>query len=111
MRPLGLGQSTVAKAAIAALMAGKDKVVPTAKNKLLAGIADTLSDPLAAKAHRGLSEPGSANKNSSSKAPAAIGLAAAGVDIALFAGWRNRQGQEENRSNKARESDLSRLER
>ena len=96
---------TVAKAAISALMAGKDKVVPTAKNKLLAGIADTLSDPLAAKAHRGLSEPGSASKSSSSKAPAAIGLAAAGVGIALFAGWRNRQSQEDRQTSTARRDD------
>ena len=102
---------TVAKAAISALMAGKDKVVPTLKNKVLAGIADTLSDPLAAKAHRGLSEPGSANKSSSSKAPAAIGLAAAGVGIALLAGWRNRQGPGETRPTENREGDLQRSER
>jgi short-subunit dehydrogenase len=50
----------VARAAYAALMADKDKVLPTLKNKVLGAIADALPDRAAAQAHRGLSEPGSA---------------------------------------------------
>jgi len=47
-----------AAAAYDALMAGKDKVVPTIKNKVLAAVAEMLPDPLAPKAHRAMSEPG-----------------------------------------------------
>ncbi len=54
--------AAVAKAAFDALMAGKDKVLPTMKNKVLGGVADLLPDALAAKAHRGLAEPGSAKR-------------------------------------------------
>jgi len=50
----------VAKAGFDALMAGKDKVVPSVKNKVMGAIADALPDTLAAKVHRGMSEPGSA---------------------------------------------------
>ena len=50
----------VAKAAFDALEAGKDKVVPGIKSKVLGAVAELLPDTLAAKAHRGLSEPGSA---------------------------------------------------
>ncbi|WP_210529735.1 SDR family NAD(P)-dependent oxidoreductase [Rubellimicrobium arenae] len=49
----------VAKAAFEALMADRHKVVPTLKNKVMAGIADVTPAPLAAQIHRGLSEPGS----------------------------------------------------
>lgn len=52
--------AVVAKAGFDALMAGKDKVLPTLKNKVLGAIADALPDRAAAQAHRGLSEPGSA---------------------------------------------------
>lgn len=52
----------VAKAAFDALMADKDKVVPSLKNKVMAAVADALPDPAAAQVHRGMSEPGSANK-------------------------------------------------
>jgi short-subunit dehydrogenase len=51
----------VAKAAFEAMMADKDKVVPTLKNKVIAAVADALPDTLAAKVHRGMSEPGSAD--------------------------------------------------
>ncbi len=50
----------VAKAAYKALQAGKDKVLPLAKNKIMGGIADALPDTAAAAVHRGMSEPGSA---------------------------------------------------
>jgi short-subunit dehydrogenase len=81
---------TVAKAGFDALMAGKDHVIPTAKNKLMGVIADSLPDPIAAKLHRGLSEPGTAEKGGgSSVAPLAIGAAALGAGAALFAYWRN----------------------
>lgn len=53
--------AVVAKAGFDALMAGKDKVVPTVKNKIMAAVADALPDRAAAAVHRGLSEPGSAN--------------------------------------------------
>lgn len=49
----------VAKAAYAALMADRHKVVPTIKNKIMAGVAGVTPAPLAAQIHRGLSEPGS----------------------------------------------------
>ncbi|WP_428486534.1 SDR family NAD(P)-dependent oxidoreductase [Rhodopila sp.] len=52
--------AVVAKAGFDAMMAGKDKVTPTGKNKIMGAIADLLPDTAAAKAHRGLSEPGSA---------------------------------------------------
>ena len=41
-------------------MAGRDKVTPTLKNKMVGAVADLLPDAAAAKVHRGLSEPGSA---------------------------------------------------
>jgi short-subunit dehydrogenase len=50
----------VAKAAYDALMADKDKVVPTLKNKVMGAVADALPDKVAAQIHRGMSEPGSA---------------------------------------------------
>ena len=50
----------VAKAAFDALEAGKDKVLPGIKNKVMGTVAELLPDTLAAKAHRSLSEPGSA---------------------------------------------------
>ena len=52
--------TVVAKAGFDAMMAGKDKVIPTMKNKLMGAVADLLPDATAAKVHRGLSEPGSA---------------------------------------------------
>ena len=51
----------VAKAGFDALMAGKDKVVPSFKNKVMGAIADALPDAAAAKVHRAMSEPGSAS--------------------------------------------------
>lgn len=55
--------SEVAKQGFAALMAGKDHVVAGAfKNKLEAAAGYALPDPLVAKAHAGMAEPGSANK-------------------------------------------------
>jgi short-subunit dehydrogenase len=50
----------VAQAGFDALMAGKDKVVPGIKNKVIAAVADALPDKVAAQVHRGMSEPGSA---------------------------------------------------
>ena len=50
----------VAKAGFDALMAGKDKVVPSFKNKVMAAVADALPDATAAQVHRGMSEPSSA---------------------------------------------------
>ena len=88
--------AVVAKAGYDALMAGKDKVVPTAKNKVMAAVANLLPDPVAAKQHRALSEPGSAKKEGGSKAaPIAAGVAALGAGAALFAYWRN--GREDRR--------------
>jgi len=52
----------VAKAGFDALMADKDKVVPAFKNKVMAAVADALPDTTAAKVHRGMSEPGSADR-------------------------------------------------
>lgn len=52
--------AVVAKAGFEALMAGRDKVTPTLKNKIMGAVADLLPDTAAAKVHRGLSEPGSA---------------------------------------------------
>ena len=80
--------AVVAKTAFDALMAGRDKAIPYAKNKIMTMVAESLPDRVAARAHRGLSEPGSANKKSNA-APIVAGVAAAGVGIALFAGWRN----------------------
>ena len=51
--------AVVAKAGFDAMMAGKDKVTPTLKNKIMGAVADLLPDTAAAKVHRGLSEPGS----------------------------------------------------
>ena len=50
----------VAKAGFEALQQGKDKVLPSAKNKIMGAIADALPDTAAAVVHRGMSEPGSA---------------------------------------------------
>ena len=52
----------VAKAGFDALMAGKDKAVPSLKNKVMAAVADALPDTVAAQVHRGMSEPGSARR-------------------------------------------------
>lgn len=52
--------AVVAKAGFDAMMAGRDKVTPTLKNKVMGAIADLLPDAVVAKVHRGLSEPGSA---------------------------------------------------
>ncbi|RAK56542.1 SDR family NAD(P)-dependent oxidoreductase [Phenylobacterium deserti] len=49
----------VAKAAFDGLMADKDRVIPSLKNKAMAATAEMLSDTAAAQVHRGLSEPGS----------------------------------------------------
>jgi short-subunit dehydrogenase len=51
----------VAKAAFDALEAGKDKVIPKVKNKVMGKIANILPDTTAAAAHRSLSKPGSAS--------------------------------------------------
>ena len=51
--------AVVAQAGFDALMAGKDKVVPGIKNKVMAAVADALPDKAAAQVHRGMSEPGS----------------------------------------------------
>ena len=53
--------AVVAKAGFDALMAGRDKVTPTLKNKIMGAVADLLPDAAAARVHRGLSEPGSAS--------------------------------------------------
>ena len=50
----------VAKAGFDAMMAGADKITPSIKNKIMGAVADLLPDTVAAKVHRGLSEPGSA---------------------------------------------------
>lgn len=52
--------AVVAKAGFDAMMAGRDKVTPTLKNKIMGVVSDLLPDTAAAKLHRGLSEPGSA---------------------------------------------------
>lgn len=52
--------AVVAKAAFDALASGDDRVVPTIKNKVMAAVADMLPDAHAAKAHTGMSKPGSA---------------------------------------------------
>jgi short-subunit dehydrogenase len=83
----------VAKAGFDALMAGRDRAVPTVKNKIMAVIADSLPDPIGTKLHRGLSEPGSAKSSSGSgnAVPIIAGVAALGVGAALFAGWNSRR--------------------
>ena len=53
--------AVVARAGFDALMAGRDKITPTLKNKIMGVVADLLPDAAAAKVHRGLSEPGSAS--------------------------------------------------
>jgi uncharacterized protein len=87
--------AVVAKAGFDGLMAGRSRVIPTAKNKVMGFIADSLPDPIAARVHRGLSEPGSADKGGSAAAPIAAGVAAVGVGLALFAGWRSYQARAE----------------
>ena len=52
--------AVVAKAAFDALQAGQDKVVPTAKNKVMSAISEALPEPLVAAAHKVISKPGSA---------------------------------------------------
>lgn len=52
--------NVVAEAAYEALQAGRDKVVPTLKNKLMSAVSQALPDTVSARLHRGLSEPGSA---------------------------------------------------
>ena len=53
----------VARQGFEALMAGEDKVVAgSLKTKVMAKVAQVLPDKVVAEAHRGLSEPGSANK-------------------------------------------------
>ncbi|XYD09054.1 SDR family NAD(P)-dependent oxidoreductase [Methylobacterium sp. NMS12] len=51
----------VAKAAFDALQAGRDKIVPTVKNKVMSAVAEALPEPLVAAAHRAFSKPGSAS--------------------------------------------------
>jgi short-subunit dehydrogenase len=51
--------AVVAKAAFEGLMADKDRVIPTIKNKAMAAGAEMMPDTAAAQVHRGLSEPGS----------------------------------------------------
>lgn len=94
--------AVVAKAGFDALMAGRDHVIPTAKNKVMGFIADNLPDPVAARLHRGLSEPGSANRQGSGVAPLAIGAAALGVGAALFAYWRGQDHDEPYARSEAR---------
>ena len=52
----------VARAGFDALMAGKDKVIPSLKNKVMGAVADLLPDAAAAQVHRGMSAPGTASK-------------------------------------------------
>jgi short-subunit dehydrogenase len=52
----------VAKAAFDGLMADKDRVIPTLKNKAMAAGAELMSDTGAAESHRKLSEPGSGRR-------------------------------------------------
>jgi short-subunit dehydrogenase len=54
--------AVVAQAGLDALMAGKHKVVPTVKNKVMAALSDASPAPVAAQVHRALSEPGSGEK-------------------------------------------------
>lgn len=54
--------AVVAKAAYEGLMADKDRVIPTLKNKMMAAGAELASDTAAAQMHRGLSEPGSGQR-------------------------------------------------
>ncbi len=65
-------------------------MIPTTKNKVIGAIADALPDSLAAKVHRGLSEPGSANKRGGA-GPIVAGTAALGVGLALFAALHSRR--------------------
>ena len=51
----------VASKAIEALQAGKDKVTPTGKNKLMSAIGEALPEPVAAAMHRPFAKPGSAS--------------------------------------------------
>lgn len=52
----------VARVAFDALMADRDRVLPTLKNKIMGTIGDHSPDPVGARMHRALSEPGSGNK-------------------------------------------------
>lgn len=54
--------AVVARAGFDALMAGKHKVVPTVKNKVMAALSNATPAPVAAQVHRALSEPGSGEK-------------------------------------------------
>ena len=80
----------VAKAGYDAMMAGKDKVVPLAKNKVMATVADLLPDRAAASVHRLLSEPGSAGSRTSPATPLLAGAAVLGIGALIAAGWRRR---------------------
>ncbi|GEP12311.1 SDR family NAD(P)-dependent oxidoreductase [Methylobacterium gnaphalii] len=53
--------AAVAKAAFDALQAGRDKVVPGLKNKVMSTVTEALPNKAAAALHRSLSKPGSAN--------------------------------------------------
>ena len=50
----------VAREAFEALGAGKDKITPTAKNKLMSAIGEVLPEPVVAAMHRPFAKPGSA---------------------------------------------------
>jgi short-subunit dehydrogenase len=54
--------AVVAQQAFEALQKDQDKIVPKVKNKVLGAIADMLPDAAAAQVHRGMSEPGTAQK-------------------------------------------------
>lgn len=84
--------AVVARAGVAALLAGRDQVTPTLKNKAMGTLAELLPDPIGAKLHRGLTEPGSAragNRNggtgSGAMSPMLIGAAALGVGALIYA--------------------------
>lgn len=83
--------AVVARAGVAALLAGKDHVIPTLKNKAMGVFADLLPDTMGARLHRGLTEPGSANGsngndgNGGGLSPMLIGAAALGVGALIYA--------------------------
>ena len=85
--------AVVAKAGFDALMAGRDKAIPTVKNKVMAAVADLLPDRAAAQLHRGLSEPGSAQRPSGSAMPLTAAVAAVGLGALLVAGWSARSSR------------------
>ena len=60
---LGFDAAEVAKEGFEALMAGKDHIIAGSfKNKLQAAAGQTLPEPMVAKAHAGMSAPGSGKK-------------------------------------------------